>query len=231
MSIIAPYRGKFRISQQYKGSAHQGLDLVGITSKDLYSTTNGVVEIASNADPNGFGTYVRIKSSDDNCIYYYGHMSSVCVRVGQKVKIGDKIGMEGSTGHSTGSHCHYEVRATAGIKSSYKDINKISGIPNTIGTYDSQLFSTLNTNTDKKEVIYRVQVGAFSNKDNANNFLNKLKIDGFDGYLVKANVNGTELMRVQVGAFSNKDNANNFLNKLKSAGYDAFIIKDYIDKK
>ena len=133
-TIVSPYMGKFKVSQEFKGTTHQGLDLVGIDSKNLYSTTDGIVEVASNLDPTGFGTYVRILASN-GYRYYYGHMSSVNVKVGDKVKIGDLIGVEGSTGHSTGSHCHYEVRKTLD-KSSFADINEISGIPNVLGIYN-----------------------------------------------------------------------------------------------
>lgn len=232
MSIIAPYKGQFRVSQEYKGSTHQGLDLVGLTSKDLYSTTDGTVEIASNADPNGFGLYVRIRASDTGWIYYYGHMSSVCVRVGQKVKKGDKIGVEGSTGHSTGSHCHYEVRKIPGLRSSFTDISALSGIPNKIDTYNSELFGNLSNKTDKADKIYRVQVGSFSKEENAKNMLNKLNKSGVDGYIVNVTVSGKPLKRVQVGAFSVENNAKNMLNKLKDMGYsEAFILTSYTEKK
>ena len=40
----SPYNGKFRVTQQYKGSTHDGLDLVGVDSKEVHSTVNGVVE-------------------------------------------------------------------------------------------------------------------------------------------------------------------------------------------
>lgn len=42
----SPYNGKFRVSQQFKGSAHDGLDLVGVDSKEVHSTVNGIVEKA-----------------------------------------------------------------------------------------------------------------------------------------------------------------------------------------
>ena len=42
----SPYNGKFKVSQQFKGSLHDGLDLVGIDSKEVHSTVNGVVEKA-----------------------------------------------------------------------------------------------------------------------------------------------------------------------------------------
>ena len=41
---------------------------------------------------------------------YFGHLSQINVATGQKLKPGDLIGVEGSTGHSTGSHLHWEIR-------------------------------------------------------------------------------------------------------------------------
>lgn len=136
--IVSPYKGKFRVSQEFKGAAHQGLDLVGVDSKEIYATVDGVVQVSGNNDPNGFGIYVRILGDDGN-LYYYGHMSSTVVKVGDRVKCGEKISIEGSTGKSTGSHCHYEVRKTLN-KSSYLDVCEISGIPNQIGTYSDNSY-------------------------------------------------------------------------------------------
>ena len=135
----SPYNGKFRVSQIYKGVAHDGLDLVGVDSKEIHSTVNGVVEVAGweNASNHaqGFGQYVRIKQSGSEDRYYYGHLSSIKVKVGQTVKIGDVIGIEGSTGKSTGSHCHYCIRGNSS-KKQIRNVNAISGIPNQLGTYD-----------------------------------------------------------------------------------------------
>ena len=71
----------------------------------------------------------------------------------------------------------------------------------------------------KEDVIYRVQVGAYSVKSNADNMLAKVKAAGFDTYMV--NVNG--MYKIQVGAYSVKTNADNMLAKVKAAGFDAFI--------
>ena len=135
----SPYMGKFRVSQEYRGAAHDGLDLVGVNSKEVHSTVNGTVDYAgwenSSNHTQGFGQYVRIKQSGTNDCYYFGHLSEIRVCVGQAIKITDVIGIEGSTGNSTGSHCHYCVR-TGGVKGQHKDISAISGIPNALGTYD-----------------------------------------------------------------------------------------------
>lgn len=134
----APYMGKFRVSQCYS-SAHTGLDLVGVDSKEIHSTVNGIVVRAGwENDANhsqGFGQRVVIKRMGTDQYYYFGHLSEIRVQVGQSVKITDVIGIEGSTGYSTGSHCHYECRL-ADTKANHQDISEISGIPNKLGTYD-----------------------------------------------------------------------------------------------
>lgn len=69
------------------------------------------------------------------------------------------------------------------------------------------------------DVLYRVQVGAYSVRANADAQLAKVKKAGFNTYMVK--VDG--LYKIQVGAYSVKANADNMLSKVKAAGFDAFI--------
>ncbi|MBP3705630.1 MAG: M23 family metallopeptidase, partial [Clostridia bacterium] len=87
-----PYKGKFKVTQQFKGSAHDGLDLVGIESKNIYSTVDGVVEYAGWESAlnhkKGFGKYVRIKQNNSVDRYYFGHLSEIKVKKGQKVTVG-----------------------------------------------------------------------------------------------------------------------------------------------
>lgn len=134
----SPYKGRFKVTQQFKGNIHDGLDLVGIDSKEIYSTVNGKVEKAgweSSANKKkGFGLYVRILKENSRDKYYFGHLSRLKVKAGDRVKVGDIIGIEGSTGYSSGSHCHYCVR-TNGLKTKVRDISSISGIPNKLGIY------------------------------------------------------------------------------------------------
>lgn len=129
----SPYQGKFYVSQGYYPTKHDGLDLVGVDSKEIHATQKGVVHFAGWENPSnhsqGFGQYVCIKGID-GWFYYFGHLSKINVVAGQSVKITDVIGIEGSTGYSTGSHCHYEVR-----KGFYKgavvlNVCSLSGIPN-----------------------------------------------------------------------------------------------------
>lgn len=70
-----------------------------------------------------------------------------------------------------------------------------------------------------QNVMYRVQVGAYSVKANADAQLAKVKAAGFDTYMVKAD----GMYKIQVGAYSVKANADAMLAKVKAAGFDAFI--------
>lgn len=136
----SPFCGKFRVSQKYKPGTHDGLDLVGIDSKEIHATIAGTVQYAgwenSANHAQGFGLYVCIKGTD-GLYYYYGHMSETNVKTGQNVKITDVIGIEGSTGRSTGNHCHYEIRGGFYKGAKVYDVCSKSGIPNIEnGVYD-----------------------------------------------------------------------------------------------
>jgi len=138
----SPYCGKFKVTQGFNLTRHDGLDLVGIDSKEIHSTVNGVIHFAGWENPNnhsqGFGRYVCVKG-DDGLYYYFGHLSEIKVKSGDPVKITDIIGIEGTTGNSTGNHCHYEIRRTF-MKNSPDNVVNVctaSGIPNNPGgVYD-----------------------------------------------------------------------------------------------
>lgn len=134
--MISPYKGRFKVTQ-IKHKDHDGLDLVGIDSKNLYATANGTVVHADWEDPKdhkkGFGQYVVIRALN-NDYYFYGHVSEFRVKSGQEVKVGDLIAVEGNTGRSTGSHCHYCIRYNRS-KAAVRDVSAISGIPNELGVY------------------------------------------------------------------------------------------------
>ena len=133
----SPYRYRFRVTQTHH-SRHRGLDLVGVESKRIYSTVDGVVVRSGWENPlnkrQGFGKRVWIQESGRNRFFVFGHLSVISVSVGQRVTRNQLIGVEGNTGHSTGSHLHYEARS-GGVNGTSLDIASISSIPNRIGTF------------------------------------------------------------------------------------------------
>lgn len=70
--------------------------------------------------------------------------------------------------------------------------------------------------------LYKVQVGAFSEKKNAEDTVKELKAKGFDGYAYQSG----KLYKVQAGAFQDEDNAESLASKLASAGFDCYVYKD-----
>jgi murein DD-endopeptidase MepM/ murein hydrolase activator NlpD len=99
----------YRIDPIYKTPKfHAGLDFTAPQGTPIYATADGVVTMAGNSG-NGYGNHVTINHGY-GYETLYGHMYRVKVRAGQKVKRAEVIGWVGSTGKSTGPHCHYEVR-------------------------------------------------------------------------------------------------------------------------
>ena len=86
---------------------HKGLDFTAPQGTPIYATGNGIVTAAGYKD-DGFGNHVEINHGYGYSTLY-GHMVRVKARVGQRVKRGEVIGWVGSSGKSTGPHCHYEV--------------------------------------------------------------------------------------------------------------------------
>jgi len=86
---------------------HPGIDFKGQKGDAVKCTANGEVVFAGWYG--GYGNCVRIAHGND-LETLYGHLSRIIVKVGQPVSVGDKVGEIGSTGHSTGTHLHYEVR-------------------------------------------------------------------------------------------------------------------------
>lgn len=85
----SPYMGKFKVTQEFKGAAvYDGLDMVGIDSKEVHAVASGTVSYAgwenSNDHSQGFGQYVSILSPNGDK-WYYGHLSQICVNIGQAV--------------------------------------------------------------------------------------------------------------------------------------------------
>ena len=107
----SPFSGRMKM--------HEGLDIAARTGTPIYATADGVVSRAETAP--GYGKLVVV---DHGYGYrtYYAHNSKVFVKIGQRIKRGDKIAAIGNTGTSTGSHVHYEVRLNGVPLNPYKFI-------------------------------------------------------------------------------------------------------------
>ncbi len=103
------------ISQDYKGSAHKGVDIATYgNTNEIYASRGGTVITAMHNAPrgSGFGGYGNVVVIDHGDGYQtlYGHMNDFNVSVGQQVSRGQMIGHVGNTGDSTGYHLHFELR-------------------------------------------------------------------------------------------------------------------------
>lgn len=139
---MLPYEsGNIKITSPYgnrvdpitgEQSYHSGIDLVGQGPKTVVAAEGGRVGasqmLTDGSATSQWGNYVRI-DTDSGAQLYYCHLSQRLVSVGQVVRAGDHIGIEGSTGRSTGSHLHFEVRR-GGAKLNAADY---LGIPNACG--------------------------------------------------------------------------------------------------
>lgn len=104
---ISSYYG-YRISPGGIGSTfHEGVDIAGDYGTPISATAAGTVTQAGWVG--GYGYLVEVKHAD-GIVTRYGHNSAVLVYEGQHVDQGSMIALMGSTGNSTGPHCHYEVR-------------------------------------------------------------------------------------------------------------------------
>jgi murein DD-endopeptidase MepM/ murein hydrolase activator NlpD len=99
-----------------RGGTHAGIDIAKSTGTPILAFAGGVVHTAlggcvvGNAQCNGgAGNYIVIDHENG---YYtrYLHFSELKVKKGNRVKAGQIIGLEGTTGASTGPHLHFEIR-------------------------------------------------------------------------------------------------------------------------
>ncbi len=106
-SFIMPTSGRHTSSYgQRWGRMHYGIDIAAKVGTPIYAADDGVVSCAEYK--NSFGNLVKI-DHQNGFETYYAHNSQILVSVGQPVKKGQLIAKMGSTGRSTGSHCHFEI--------------------------------------------------------------------------------------------------------------------------
>jgi murein DD-endopeptidase MepM/ murein hydrolase activator NlpD len=105
-SYVWPAAG--RITQGYS-FYHRAYDIANRAGGSILAADSGVVTVAGWIDNSGYGNRIMIDHGN-GVVTLYGHLSAIQVQVGQRVSKGNVIGQMGSTGRSTGTHLHFEVR-------------------------------------------------------------------------------------------------------------------------
>ncbi|MCD7035311.1 peptidoglycan DD-metalloendopeptidase family protein [Metabacillus sp. GX 13764] len=103
------------------GKLHKGIDISGVSNKTIKAADGGKVIFAGKS--NGYGNKVEIDHGN-GFKTLYGHLNSISVSEGETVEKGEKIGVMGSTGHSTGLHLHFEVYKNGKLKNPLNYVNK-----------------------------------------------------------------------------------------------------------
>ncbi len=100
-----------RTITQYYGWRHTGLDIAGPVGSPLYASRGGTVTKSKCGWNGGYGCMI-ILDHGGGVTTLYGHASQLYVSVGENVVQGQTIAAMGSTGRSTGSHIHFEIRVS-----------------------------------------------------------------------------------------------------------------------
>ena len=104
---ISSYFGKRNAPTKGASTYHQGIDWATPTGTSVMASCGGTVSKAGWASGYGYCVFI---DHEDGRQTRYGHLSKVLVKVGQKVRQGEKIALSGNTGVSTGAHLHFEMR-------------------------------------------------------------------------------------------------------------------------
>ena len=104
--LVGAVTSKFGYRQLRGSPNHTGVDIDGNTGDPIMAATAGTVTFSGWRS--GYGNLVIIQTGNEE--YYYGHASELWVSAGEAVEMGEIVALVGSTGFSTGSHLHFEIR-------------------------------------------------------------------------------------------------------------------------
>lgn len=100
--------GMRRLGGEPGARMHKGVDIAAPTGTAVYSAAEGEI-IRIGRQPEGYGNFIEIRHPN-GMTTMYAHLSRIDVASGDRVLGGERIGLVGSTGYSTGPHLHFEVR-------------------------------------------------------------------------------------------------------------------------
>ena len=101
-----PVAGGYISAYMGDGRGHKGIDIAAPRGTSIFAAESGRVIMSQWYS--GYGYCIKIQHDDGN-VTLYGHCSQLIAGVGQRVEKGEIIALVGSTGQSTGNHCHFEV--------------------------------------------------------------------------------------------------------------------------
>lgn len=113
-----PFTGNFKVTKfygergNYSAGYHTGIDIVGISSTNIYSVCNGTIKTLYKEVDKNYGKYVKITDSDTGKVFLFAHLASINdkLAVGDAVTRATVIGVMGNTGNSYGAHTHIKMR-------------------------------------------------------------------------------------------------------------------------
>lgn len=206
---VTPYNQKFSEKKSHHLKRCREVDNFGA---DLY------LDVHINA---GGGTGV------ETWIYSNGssskkHAEKICNNVSRRIGIRNR-GVKVNSNYWSLKHCKAPAIIIEGcFIDNANDVKKLT--PKKYAEAIAMSFGEIKESKPKSQPntnkLYRVQTGAFSNKNNAQKLVNRLKAKGYDAIVVRQG----NLYKVQTGAFSKKENANKLVMQLKKDGFEAFIV-------
>lgn len=118
----------FAKSGAYGGGPHTGIDMAAGYGSPIRAAGEGVIKYSGDLGRYSYGRWLMI-DHENGLSTLYAHLSSKAAKPGQRVKAGDIIGYEGSTGYSTGSHLHFGVYVTSTVRLNESQIVKGLMVP------------------------------------------------------------------------------------------------------
>lgn len=176
-----------RMSNPYNKGTHTGIDYALSVGTKVFSPVDGTVTKVDNTvivntyGKDSYGIYVVVQSSD-KYYHFFAHLSKVApgLKVGDKIKCNDLIGLSGNTGNSSGPHLHYEIRAEAQYLTDinpngydYSKVNKEQSVPNNnsdaveLVLKNQPLFASSTAKTATRNVngtMYRYDDGIYNGR-------------------------------------------------------------------
>ena len=158
---------------------HYGIDIALPSGNDVVSSFAGKIRVVD-YEPGGYGNYVVVRH-DNGLETVYAHLSAVTCKVNDRIKAGDKLGLSGNTGRSTGPHLHFETRY---IGNAFN--------PSSLINFDSkQVYAHNYTLTKRKNFGYQ------QHKANTVQLAKYYKVRKGDNLSVIASRNGTTVNKLK----------------------------------